>query len=140
LCRTNNRIWPVAAQQGKIAGYNIIGQNREIKNIVPMNSVELCGIPSISAGNTVPNNSDCEILVLYNEEKKIYKKIIIQNNRIIGFIMIGNISRAGIYTMLITDKININEFKDSLLNENFGLINLPKEFRKHLVTGAGIEV
>jgi len=31
-------------------------------------------------------------------------------------------------------------FKEDLLAENFGLISLPRDYRKHLVTGEGIVV
>jgi len=60
----------------------------------------------------------------------------LKNNRIVG-----DIERAGIYTALIKDKVDdATSFREHLLKEEFGLISLPKEYRKHLVTGLGIEV
>ncbi|HON57084.1 MAG TPA: hypothetical protein PLJ38_08690, partial [bacterium] len=85
------------------------------------------------------NLVDC-VVYLLDKEKNVYKKIVIKENKVIGYIFVGSIEKAGIFTMMINDKIDISSFKDSLLNEDFGLINLPKEFRKHLVIGAGIEV
>ncbi|HPP88746.1 MAG TPA: NAD(P)/FAD-dependent oxidoreductase, partial [bacterium] len=131
----------VAAKQGKIAGYNMAGLNKEFQWLISMNSVELCNIPSISAGQTnVSSAENIEILSQLDKEKNVYKKIVIKENKVIGYIFVGSIEKAGIFTMMINDKIDISSFKDSLLNEDFGLINLPKEFRKHLVIGAGIEV
>lgn len=58
-----------------------------------------------------------------------------KNNRIVD-----DIERAGIYTGLIKDKVDATSFKEHLLKEEFGSISLPKEYRKHPVTGLGIEV
>ncbi len=142
-CEPTVAIWPVASKQGKIAGYNMVGLKKEFAGAIAKNSVEICGIPTISVGQTdYPEwqKEDFEILEYNDEEKNIYKKIVIKNNRIVGFIFIGNIDRAGIYTNLIKDNIDITSFKKHLLDEDFGLVNLPKEYRKHLVTGTGIEI
>lgn len=139
-CEPTIAIWPVAVKQGKIAGYNMAGLKKEFGGAVAKNSVELCGIPTISVGETCPTGEGFEILEYNSEEKNIYKKIVLKNNRIVGFIFVGDIEKAGIYTNLIKDKIDITGFKQHLLKEDFGLINLPKEYRKHLVTGMGIEI
>jgi NAD(P)H-nitrite reductase large subunit len=133
-------IWPIAVKQGKIAGYNMAGLKREYPGSFAMNSVELCGIPTISVGETCPEGKDYQVLDYFDQEKSIYKKIVLKNNRIVGAIFVGDIERAGIYTGLIKDQLDTTSFKKYLLKEDFGLISLPKEYRKHLVTGLGIEV
>lgn len=136
-------IWPNAYRQGKIAGYNMAGVKEEYEGSFPMNSVELCGIPTISVGITDPGKKGekgYEIIDYLNEEKLIYKKLVIKDNRIVGTIFVGDINRAGIYTGLIKDKVNISEFKERLLEENFGLLSLPKEYRKHLITSEAIAI
>jgi NAD(P)H-nitrite reductase large subunit len=133
-------IWPIAVKQGKIAGYNMAGLKKEYPGSFAMNSVELCGIPTISVGETCPEGKDYQVLDYFDQEKSIYKKIVLKNNRIVGAIFVGDIERAGIYTGLIKDQLDTTSFKKYLLKEDFGLISLPKEYRKHLVTGLGIEV
>jgi len=128
-------IWPVAARQGKIAGYNMAGVKEEYQGSFAMNSVELCGIPTISVGQTELDEKDCQILEHFDQNKSIYKKVILKGNRIVGAIFVGDIERAGIYTGLIKDKVDVTAFKEHLLKEDFGLISLPKEYRKHLVSG-----
>jgi len=126
-------IWPVAVRQGKIAGYNMAGIKKEYSGGLVMNSVELCGIPTISVGQTNPKGNGFKILEYFNKEKSIYKKIVLQNGRIVGVILVGDIERAGIYTGLIKDRVNAESFKECLLREDFGLISLPSDYRKHLV-------
>ncbi len=133
-------IWPIAVKQGKIAGYNMAGVKREYPGSFAMNSVELCGIPTISVGKTSPQGKDYQVLKYLNQDESIYKKIVLKDNRIIGAILVGDIERAGIYTGLIKDQLDTTSFKEHLLREDFGLVSLPKEYRKHLVTGEGIEV
>lgn len=78
-----------------------------------------------------------EVLGELRPEKNLYKKIVVSKNRIIGVIMVGNIERAGIYAGLIKNRIDISSIKESLLREDFGIIQLPSEYRKHLVVGEG---
>jgi NAD(P)H-nitrite reductase large subunit len=130
-------IWPAAVRQGKIAGFNMAGSKKEYRGSFAMNSVELCGIPTISMGQTAVEEKDCQVLQHSNAEKNTYRKIVLKNNRMIGAILVGNIERAGIYTGLIKDKVDTASFREQLLGENFGLISLPEEYRKHLVTGDG---
>jgi NAD(P)H-nitrite reductase large subunit len=135
-------IWPYAYRQGHIAGCNMAGVYREYEGGFPMNSVEICGVPTISVGLTEPQADDggCEILDKYDRKKIVYKKLVLRGKRLVGAIFVGDINRAGIYTGLIRDGIDVSSFKDLLLAGNFGLISLPKEYRKHLVVGDGIEV
>jgi NAD(P)H-nitrite reductase large subunit len=134
-------IWPVAARQGKIAGYNMAGKKVKYEGLFIMNSVELAGVPTISFGITNPQDvKNYEILSKKDEDKGIYRKIVLKDNIIVGAIFMGNIERAGIFSGLIKDKIDVSSFKQDLLSDEFGLLVLPAEYRKHLVVGEGMEV
>ena len=41
---------------------------------------------------------------------------------------------------IISNKIDISDIKDNIAKEDFGIIQLPEGYRKHLVVGDGIEV
>jgi NAD(P)H-nitrite reductase large subunit len=136
-----------ASRQGRIAGHNMAGGEETYEGCLAMNAVELANVPTISVGLTDPSLlsdperlKDIEVLQDFREKEALYKKIIIEGHRIIGVILIGRIDRAGIYTGLIKDKVDISSVKDHLLLDDFGLLSLPKAYRKHLVTGQGIEV
>ncbi len=133
-------IWPNAYKQGNIAGSNMAGVPKEYTGSFVMNSVELCNIPTISVGLTDPKEDGYEVLDYYDEENLVYRKVVLKGNRIVGAIFIKNIDRAGIYTGLIIEKVDVSSFRNHLLEEDFGLLSLPKEYRKHLVYGPGVEV
>lgn len=133
-------IWPNAFKQGTIAGSNLAGVPKEYVGSFTMNSVELCDLPTISVGLTDPKEDGYEVLDYCDEENFVYKKVVLKGDTIVGAIFIKDIDRAGIYTGLITDKVDVSSFKEHLLKEDFGLLSLPEQYRKHLVSGPGIEV
>lgn len=139
----NIAIWPLAVRQGAVAGINMAGGNKKYSGGFFMNSVEILGIPSISMGLTNIGEEEekgIEVLKDFNPDKNTYKKVVIRNNRIIGVILVGNIERAGIYAGLIKNEIDISSVKENISKEDFGIIHLPADYKKHLVVGEGIEV
>jgi NAD(P)H-nitrite reductase large subunit len=134
-------IWPVAARQGRIAGLNMCGMQREYSGLFAMNSVQICDIPTISFGMTnPPEERGYEVLRSLNKSNGSYRKIVLKDGRVVGVVLISCIERAGVYGMLIREGIDVQGFKDQLLRDDFGLLVLPKEFRKHLVGEVGLEV
>ena len=140
VCEKNIPIWPNAFKQGRIAGENMAGGNAVYTGSIAMNSVELCGIPTISIGKTSLEQDKYEILEMRKKEESIYKKIVLENNHIVGCIFVGNIERAGIYTGLMINGVDISSVKDKLLEDDFGVLALPEKYRKHLVGDVGLEV
>ena len=133
-------IFPSAFGQGKTAGLNMAGGSAEYKGSMAMNSVGFRGIHSISVGYIQPPDDSCEVLSRLDRKRGVYKKVILKENRIIGAMFVNDVDRAGIYTGLIRAGLDISGIKDLLLTEEFGLLMLPQTYRKHLVSGAGIEV
>ena len=134
-------IWPNAYRQGAVAGENMAGGERVYDGGFPMNALEICGVPTVSVGLTDPEDADeYEILDAYDGARPMYKKLVLRRDRLVGAISVGDIERAGIYTGLIRSGLDVGPFKDHLLSGSFGLISLPREYRKHMVVGEGIEV
>ncbi len=143
LSKTNAviAIWPVAARQGRVAGLNMCGKGTEYPGLFAMNSVQIIDIPTISFGITnPPEEKGYEVLKNLDKDKGVYKKIVLKDTKIVGVILLRSIDRAGVYGMLIREGIDVKDFKDQLLRDDFGLLVLPKGFRKHLVEGKGMEV
>jgi len=141
--RRNIAIWPLAVRQGFIAGNNMSGGKRSYKGGFFKNSVEILGVPSISMGITNIEKGmgkGFEVFEEFEPLKNFYRKIIVKEGKVIGAILIGNIERAGIYAGLINNKIDISNVVQNIAKEDFGIIQLPSDYRKHLVVGEGIEV
>ncbi len=129
-------IWPDAYRQGRIAGAAMAGVKTRYQGGIVMNSVEIASVPTISVGVTVLDGSEDNVEVLEKSDLKnsIYRKIVLKDDCLEGVILVGKIDRAGIYTGLIKDRVKTTSFKELLLNEDFGIISLPKDYRKHMVS------
>lgn len=132
-------IWPNASKQGEIAGANMAGGSEEYEGSFAMNSIEICDVPTISVGLTDPDE-DHEIIEYYDEENFVYKKLVLDGGRLVGAIFINDVDRAGIYTGIVKNKLDISDLRDCLLEDDFGLIKLPDYYREKLLSGAGMKI
>jgi len=116
-----NALWPVAVEQGKIAGMNMAGDKVNYAGALGMNSLEFFGLPVISLGifNTHQDPA-LEELKHVDTKVNIYKKLVIKNNLLVGAVLVGDIGNSGVFLSLIREKIDITSLKDKLLSENFG--------------------
>ena len=90
--RINNATWPAASRQGAVAGANMAGGDVSYVHNLPLNALSLCGIPIMAAGRSADMGGEG----LAEDGPGFYRKIVLQDGRITGFILIGRVSRAGI--------------------------------------------
>lgn len=128
-------IWPNAYMQGEIAGHIMLNIDKNFKGIFPMNSIGYKDTFMITAGIINPPEDDFEVLIKLDYDKKAYKKLVLKENKLKGFILINDIDRAGIFTGFIKNETDITPFKENLLNDDFGFIYLPKYLRKSKMLG-----
>ncbi len=120
-----NALWPVAVEQGKIAGANMAGGNIAYEGSLGMNSIEFFGLPVVSLGvYKLKDAQDFEEIVKSDAKLNIYKKLILKNNCLIGAILVGDIKNSGILLRLIREKVNVVSIKDRLLSENFSFADI----------------
>jgi len=132
-------IWPGAYMQGAVAGHNMAGQEDSYAGSIPMNSIQVCGLPTMSVGLIEPPRG-AEVLEYMSTDEKVYRKVFIADRRIVGALFVGDIDRAGIITGLIREGTDVSSFKNNLIERDLGMLSLPKQYRKHMVSGPGIEV
>ena len=101
---------PNAYMQGEVAGRNMAGREFRYVNAIPMNAIGFFGLHIISAGSY-----DGEEYV--EETENTYKKLVFRENRLVGYILIGDVKRAGIYTSMIKERIDLGDVDIELLKE-----------------------
>jgi NAD(P)H-nitrite reductase large subunit len=106
--------FPNAVAQGLVVAYNIMGWDVAYEGADTMNSMKHLGVPIIVAGGMGGE----EIRVQQGDS---IRKIYLQNNRITGFRLVGDISSAGIYRTLMNRKTDVGHFLDRLLEPGFGM-------------------
>jgi len=126
-------LWPLAHMGGRVAGYNMAGKKAEYEGGTVMSSLKYFDLPVIAVGNVNPEAiSDYEVLVELQPEQTVYKKILLKDNRIVAFIFLGDIEKAGILFHLLKNHVDVSEIKDRLLSEDFGIVTLPEQLRQKL--------
>jgi NAD(P)H-nitrite reductase large subunit len=126
-------LWPLAHLGGRVAGYNMAGKKAEYQGGTVMSALKYFDLPIISVGMMNPeDSSDYEVLVEHPPEKTVYKKIVLNNDAIVGFIFLGDIEKSGIFFRLMKNHVNVGEIKDKLLSEDFGLLTLSQSVRKEM--------
>ena len=125
--RDSNRpvpIWPGAYIGGRTAGINMAGGGAEYPGVTAMNSLNYFGLDIVSAGIAIDGEG---YEVLTEQSGGSYKKVLLDDNLIKGFVFVGNIDKSGMIFGLMKDGVNVGGFKDRLLADDFGLIDLPEE-------------
>lgn len=133
LVRKERRIiatLPNAYRQGEIAGVNMAGGNLAFAGGVAMNSVNVCGLHVASAGLSNAEGPELEVMVESDPPHWRYRRITLREGRLAGFACIGNVGRAGILTALIRAEVDVRPFQLRLLDEGFGLADLPEPVRR----------
>lgn len=109
-------IWPAAMEQGKIAGANMAGVDMPYTGTTMANSLKVVGIDLASAGDIdADNKKDSKVLM----DENTYKKIVLDNGRIVGCIMLGDTKAFAKITRLISSQKDVSKFKDQILEEGF---------------------
>ncbi len=83
-------IWPAAEKQGEIAGINMAGGNSEYHGTIISNTLKVAGIDICAAGDIDAEGLKDSIL-FKDADNYIYKKMVVQNNTIVGTILYGDI-------------------------------------------------
>ena len=108
-------ILPNAYMQGHCAGVNMAGGSDVYDHAIPMNAIGFFGLHIMTAGSYFKPGEGGEI---YEEKtEKASKKLFIRDNRLTGYILIGNVERAGIYTSLIREETPLDSLNFDLLKK-----------------------
>ncbi|CAH2030875.1 NAD(P)/FAD-dependent oxidoreductase [Trichlorobacter ammonificans] len=124
-------IWPDAYIQGAVAGTAMAGGEREYEGGLAMNSIEFFKVSTISMGVTNPKNpEEYEILTATDIENYQYRKLVLQEGRLVGAVLVGNVDRAGILSGLIKNRTDISTWKQQLLHDDVGFVALDRQIRR----------
>ena len=105
-------IWPAAMEQGKIAGTNMAGGDIVYDGTTMANTLKVVGVDLASAGNIDAENKFESRTVT---DEKVYKKIVIENDQIIGCIMLGDTKGFNKITKAMAEKQDVSRIKDEIL-------------------------
>lgn len=113
---------PNAYMQGETAGKNMAGGNMRFDKAVPMNSMGVLGLHMVTCGTY-----DGESII--SNKDGTYKRLCVKDDVLSGYIILGDVSRAGIYTSLVRERIPLNSIDFKLTAESPQLAAFSVQYR-----------
>jgi NAD(P)H-nitrite reductase large subunit len=124
--RAVHAIWPTAIDQGRVAGANMAGDSKSYPGSLSWNVTELFGITMASVGEFRERDS-LEPIVFRNDSANVYRKLLLDNGRIVGAVVIGradHVQDLGVVQAMIRRKTDVSRWKHLMLSErmNYGML------------------
>jgi nitrite reductase (NADH) large subunit len=116
-------IWPASMEQGRVAGANMAGQERTYAGTVPSNSLKVAGIDLLAAGE-LDAEGKMESVVVKDEARKIYRKLVLKDHRIVGAMLLGDTRGKEEVQRAIQSKKDISPWEKELSSEKFDFSRL----------------
>lgn len=124
---------PNAYMQGECAGINMAGGDKQYTKAIPMNAIGFFGLHIITAGSYV----GAEYVDYKNggSDQKNYKKLVTKDGLLKGYILVGDVARAGIYTALIREKKPLDSIDFELIKDKPQLMAFSRVEREEMLGG-----
>lgn len=106
-------LWNVSIGQGKVAGYNITDKDTIYEHITPLTTLNAFDISLFSMG-IVDESMATDIVLDEKIDSNIYNKVLINDGKIIGAIVVGNIKSSPVLKSAIEKKTRLEniDYKD----------------------------
>ena len=117
-----NAIWPCAFEQGRIAGLNMAGKEARYVGSFRMNSLDIYGLPVISMGLTRADGGDFQ--EVQRKTMGSYRKLVLQDGRIVGAILVGQVQKAGFLSTLLRKKVDVSDYVPFLMSDRLNVADL----------------
>ena len=116
-------LWPNAMLQGETAGINMAGGRADYTQGIALNASGVFGLHMVTAGSY-----EGESFTVQRDGS--YKRLVTADGVLKGVIMVGDVSRAGIYTDLIRKKKPLSEIGFDLIRESPQLMAFSQKDRR----------
>jgi nitrite reductase (NADH) large subunit len=107
-------IFPNATEQGRVVGLNLVAIDTPYEGAERMNSLKHLGLPLLAAGLKHGEQ------VLQARHNGSLRTLYLQNDRLVGYQLVGDIRPAGALRTLLLRGDRLGKLKDRLLEANFG--------------------
>lgn len=116
-------LWPNAVLQGETAGINMAGGRADYTQGIALNASGVFGLHMVTAGSY-----EGESFTVQRDGS--YKRLVTADGVLKGVIMVGDVSRAGIYTDLVRKKKPLSEIDFDLIRESPQLMAFSQKDRR----------
>jgi NAD(P)H-nitrite reductase large subunit len=125
-------LWPVAVAQGRVAGANMAGVPTRYERGVPLNATRLAGLlVTLIGAVSARRESDADLLTISRGDSEVWRgipnvivvhdqhevnrqRLVLQENRLVGAIIIGDQTLSPIIGQLVRDRVDIGSYLPAL--------------------------
>jgi nitrite reductase (NADH) large subunit len=113
-------IWPPAMAQGRAAGANMAGKETIYEGTLQSHRLKVAGIDLVSMGDIDAEGQD-ECVVRSDDEKCVYRKLVIENHAVAGAILLGDLHGEKAIQAAVEGHKDIAAVKETMEEEGFDL-------------------
>jgi nitrite reductase (NADH) large subunit len=111
-----NAIWPVAVEQGRVAGANMAGRPVAYRGSLGRNVMRIFRLDVMSGGIVAPPQFDgYTVLSRFDPIRRTYRKLTFQGNTLVGLVMVGHVEQGGVLLSAIQRGVPLTIEPESLL-------------------------
>jgi nitrite reductase (NADH) large subunit len=115
-----NAIWPVAVEQGRIAGMNMAGRKVSYGGSMGRNVIRVFGVDVLTGGVVNPLDRDSyTIMEASDPRNKTYRRLVLKGDALVGLAMVGHIEQGGVILSMIQRRQPLAVAPETLLERSF---------------------
>jgi nitrite reductase (NADH) large subunit len=136
---STNLNWTSAREQGRVAGRTMAGISDDYPGSVSLNSLTFFGCPIITMGiaalSSPIDEKQYQEIIDPTRRSGVYRKLVLQDGKVVGAILFGDLSFSGTYHRLIRDKVDVGDLGIELLTGGYHFIQLIESLRREDMEG-----
>ena len=115
-----NALWPEAASQGRVAGFNMAGRPVAYPGSLSRNVMRVFDLDVLTVGDANPvDENGYETVAAGGPAEGTYRRLVIREQRLVGAVMIGRIEQGGVLRALIENRVPLRLPPEMLLRPGF---------------------
>lgn len=115
-----NALWPEAASQGRVAGFNMAGRPVAYPGSLSRNVMRVFDLDVLTVGDANPvDENGYEIVAAGGPAEGTYRRLVIREQHLVGAVMIGRIEQGGVLRALIENRVPLRLRPEMLLRPGF---------------------
>jgi nitrite reductase (NADH) large subunit len=113
-------IIPPAIEQARVAAANMLEGEKHVYNgTTEFTTLKIAGISLTSMGLVSPEGPKYEEIKTIDKQRGVYKKIVLDQGKIVGAIVLGDRKGASTLTRLMQQETDVTKYKNQLLEDDF---------------------
>jgi len=118
-------IIPPAIEQARVAAANMLEGEKHVYNgTIQSTTLKIAGISLTSMGLVSPEGPQYEEVKRIDKQTGVYKKIVLDQGKIVGAILLGDRKGTSALTRLMQQETDVAKYKDHLLEDDFDYMQI----------------